>query len=154
MKHDSYRGIIKWQSSQKLNVIILQTLLDAFELVKIKMAPTAPRNAYNLFFSFYKNIHANPSLQIDFERSRQNREQYKHFVLNVLNDQQDGPSLADDGGLQKFMGNKDFTGMSKKVGQEWKKVDSLTRSIFKELAKEGENENSKVICYLVPYHRY
>lgn len=91
-------------------------------------------------------MHANPSLQIDFERSRENREQYTRFVLTVLNDHQDGSSLAEDGGLQKYMGNKDFTGMSKKVGNEWKKVDALTRSIFKELAKEGENENSELIC--------
>ena len=108
------------------------------------MALTTPRKGYNLFFSFYRIMHANPSI-VDFECTKSNRELYKTFVLTVLNDYRDAATIKEDDSIEKYMGNKDFSGMSQKVGQEWKKIDALTRSVFDELAKEGENENCKPI---------
>ena len=40
-------------------------------------------------------------------------------------------------GAEKYMGNKNFTEMSKKIGREWKRIDALTRSVFDKLAEEG-----------------
>lgn len=106
------------------------------------MAPSTPRKGYNLFFRFYRIMHANP-LIVEFECTKHNRGLYKTFVLTVLNDYRDEASIEEDDSIEKYMGNKDFSGMSQKVGKEWKKIDALTRSVFDELAKEGENENRK-----------
>ena len=97
-------------------------------------------------------MHSNPSI-IEFECTRENRELYKNFVLTVLNDGKDVSPQEDDEDVEKYMGNKNFTGMSKKVGREWERVDSLTRSVFDELAKEGENENSVLkSVYIIFYY--
>lgn len=95
------------------------------------MAPKAPRRGYSLFFRFYRIVHSNPTIT-EFECTRENQELYKNFVLTVLNDHHDVSE-----GAEKYMGNKNFTEMSKKIGQEWKRIDALTRSVFDKLAEEG-----------------
>ena len=105
-----------------------------------KMAPTTPRTAYNLYFRYYKNMFKNPSLR--FKGITSNRNALKDFIRTVLNFDPKVMSVTDDSETRKYMGTKSFTGMSKKVGEEWKKVDELTRSVFKELAEE-ESERYK-----------
>ena len=87
----------------------------------------------------------NPSLQVDFERTHANRELYKDFVRNVLNADQDEAAPLDEEKAEeneKYIGNASFTDMSKKIGDEWQKVDELTRTILIELAEEGEDNGN------------
>ena len=107
------------------------------------MAPKTPRKGYNLFFRFNRIVFANPSI-LEFECTKENRDLYKSFVLTVLNNNRDASWPEEDESAEKYMGNEDFTGMSRKMGDDWQKIDALKRSVFDELAKEGENENSRL----------
>lgn len=110
------------------------------------MAPTTPRTAYNLYFRYYKNMFKNPSLR--FKGITSNRNALKDFIRTVLKFDPEVISVTDDSETRKYMGTKSFTGMSKKVGEEWKKVDELTRSVFKELAEEESERYKKASPYL------
>lgn len=102
------------------------------------MAPKTPRKGYNLFFRFNRIVFANPSI-LEFECTKENRQLYKSFVQTVLNDNRDASLQGEDESAEKYMGNEDFTGMSRKVGDEWQKIDALKRSVFDELAKDESN---------------
>lgn len=110
------------------------------------MAPN--RTAYNLYFGFYVKLHKNPSLRIDFECSRANRELYKSFVRTLLTD--DTGVRPDDESGSKYAGTENFKEMSKKIGEEWSKVDKLTKSIFEDLAAE-ETKHHKDVRFQIDY---
>ena len=66
-------------------------------------------------------MHKTPTFQIDFECNDANRERYKAFVQEVLIN-----NVWDEGnGAQKYIGNKNFSDMSKQIANDWKKVDLL-----------------------------
>ena len=78
------------------------------------------------------------------------REQYKTYVKMVLNSVEDSDSSVGGGNeasQPKFFGHHSFSGMSKKVGKQWKQADALTRSVFKDLAKEEMQRFRKVSHY-------
>ena len=104
------------------------------------MAPRRARSAYSQYIRFRQNIHTNPlSFLIDFTCNDANRERYKAFVVRVL------IGVEDEGNEnQKYMGNNNFSDMSKQMGNDWKEVDDLTRSIFKELAVADDKRYKKV----------
>ena len=90
-------------------------------------------------------MHKTPTFQIDFECNDANRERYKAFVQRVLIN-----NVRDEGnGTQKYIGNKNFSDMSKQIANDWKKVDDLTHSIFKELAVADDKRYKKVMIIFV-----
>eukprot|EP00956_Cyclotella_meneghiniana_P023681 scaffold46528_cov72-Cyclotella_meneghiniana.AAC.11 len=103
------------------------------------MSPRRARSAYSLYFRFRKNMHKTPTFQIDFECNDANRERYKAFVQRVLIGVRDDEANE----TQKYIGNNNFSDMSKQIGNDWKKVDDLTRSIFKELAVADDRRYKK-----------
>jgi hypothetical protein len=60
-------------------------------------------------------MYKNPSLRNNFECNIANRELYKGFIKNVLNEVV--ASHYDGGNIPKFMGHKNFTSMSQKVSK-------------------------------------
>lgn len=78
---------------------------------------------------------------------------YKSYVKVVLDTDVEDLPVEIDGARQKFFGSDSFAGMSKKVSQKWKEANELTRSVFKELAKEDRERYKRVrhiyVC-LVP----
>ncbi|KAL3789552.1 hypothetical protein HJC23_001360 [Cyclotella cryptica] len=96
-----------------------------------------PRSAYHLYFRFYRNILQCPSLQMNsIQTDKTQKDLYKSYVKMVLNTEVDDLPVEKDAAHQKFFGSDSFAGMSKKVSQKWKEADALTRSVFKEIAKE------------------
>ncbi|KAL3783654.1 hypothetical protein HJC23_004829 [Cyclotella cryptica] len=109
------------------------------------MPPSTPRSAYHLYFRFYKNVLLYPSLRMDPIRDgEKDRELYKRYVQTVLNANTDDLAIEENGGQQRYIGNVSFVVMSKKVSKKWREVDELTRSVFKELAKEDGERYKKV----------
>ena len=109
------------------------------------MSPRRARSAYSLYFRFRKNMHKTPTFQIDFECNDANRERYKAFVQRVLIGVWDDEANE----TQKYIGNNNFSDMSKQIGNDWKKVDDLTRSIFKELAVADDRRYKKVMMIFI-----
>eukprot|EP00804_Cyclotella_cryptica_P011480 CCRYP_017055-RC/>CCRYP_017055-RC protein AED:0.08 eAED:0.08 QI:315/1/1/1/0.25/0/5/745/242 len=108
------------------------------------MPPSTPRSAYHLYFRFYKNVLLYPSLRMDPIRDgEKDRELYKRYVQTVLNANTDDLAIEENGGQQRYIGNVSFVVMSKKVSKKWREVDELTRSVFKELAKEDGERYKK-----------
>ena len=104
-----------------------------------------PRSAYHLYFRFYRNILHCPFLQIDsINMDTTHGDWYKSYVKMVLDADVDDQRLEIDGVRQKFFGSDSFAGMSKKVSQKWEEADALTRSVFKEIAKEDKERYKRV----------
>lgn len=72
------------------------------------------------------------------------RKLYKSYVQTVLNANTDDLPIEDNGVQQRYIGNESFVVMSKKVSKKWREADVLTRSVFKELAKEDGERYKKV----------
>ncbi len=122
------------------------------------MAPNTsnktPRSAYHLYFRFYRNILQCPSLRMDsIDMGETTVDFYKSYVKVVLDTDVEDLPVEIDGAREKFFGSDSFAGMSKKVSQKWKEANELTRSVFKELAKEDRERYKRVrhtyVC-LVP----
>jgi hypothetical protein len=79
---------------------------------------------------------------MDFECSCANRELHKSFVRTLLTD--DTGERPDDESGSKYAGTENFKEMSKKIGEEWSKVDELTKSIFEDLAAEETKHHKDV----------
>jgi hypothetical protein len=69
---------------------------------------------------------------------------YKSYVKMVLDSDLDGLPFEKNAAGQSFLGNDSFVSMSKKVSRKWKEAGDLTRSIFKELAKEDRERYNRV----------
>ena len=80
------------------------------------------------------------------------KEQYREYVKTVLEANEGSDSSVDSGNgviQSKFFGmDNSFSGMSKKVGKQWKQADAVIRSVFRDLAKE-ENERAKKVSGLI-----
>eukprot|EP00804_Cyclotella_cryptica_P000801 CCRYP_001051-RA/>CCRYP_001051-RA protein AED:0.03 eAED:0.03 QI:142/1/1/1/1/1/2/188/251 len=105
------------------------------------MAPPSatkmPQSPYHLYFRFYRNVLQHPSLRMEsITLDKTHIELYKSYVKMVIDSDLNDLPFAKKAVGQNFLGNDSFVGMSKKVSQKWKEAGELTRSIFKELAKE------------------
>ena len=121
----------------------MSTILST--ILRFLLKPTMVRSAYHLYFRYCRNIARCPSLGMEFnEVDQANKEQFKAHVKRVLEANQDEISVDETAGRPKYLGSDSFTGMSKKLGQEWKEADALTQSVFKDLAKE-ENDRVKIV---------
>ena len=69
---------------------------------------------------------------------------FKSYVKMVIDTDVEDLPVDIDGARQKFFGSESFAAMSKKVSQKWKEADALTRSVFKELAKEDRERYKRV----------
>ena len=69
---------------------------------------------------------------------------YKSYVQTVLNANTDDLPIEDNGVHQRYIGSESFVGMSKTVSKKWREADVLTRSVFRELAKEDGERYKKV----------
>jgi hypothetical protein len=74
------------------------------------------------------------------------KEEYKSYVMTILN----ADSIRiDDASEQRYGGSDSFGGMSKDIGRQWKQADALTKTVFKELAKENMERHKKVQLQLL-----
>jgi hypothetical protein len=102
-----------------------------------------PQTAWNLYFRFCRKAASHPHLQIDWnELGMLDKEQYKNYVVAILNTESTLQSEL------KYGGCDSFGGMSKDLGQRWKDADDLTKSVFNELASE-ESKRYKKVCFLL-----
>jgi hypothetical protein len=70
------------------------------------------------------------------------KEEYKSYVMTILN----ADSIRiDDASEQRYGGSDSFGGMSKDIGRQWKQADALTKTVFKELAKENMERHKKEV---------
>lgn len=116
---------------------------------EIAMATSSPKkmpqSAYHLYFRFYRNILQYPSLKMEsIKLDETHLDLYKSYVKMVLDSDLDGLPFEKSVAGQSFLGNDSFVGMSKKVSRKWKEAGELTRSIFKELAKEDRERYNRV----------
>jgi thymidylate synthase len=75
-------------------------------------------------------------------------EECKRYVKAVLEAKLNGPLAGKKQADEKYFGCKSFGDMSKQIGKEWKHVDKVTRSVFKDLAREASKRRSAVSLYL------
>lgn len=108
------------------------------------MAPASPQSAYHLFFRFYKNVTLYPCLKMKIYGNNMNREVYKRYVQTVLNANLNEKPLNKNSVHPKFIGNESFVGMSQEVSKKWRQLNTLTRSIFTDLANEDKERYKKV----------
>lgn len=112
------------------------------------MAPSTmrmPQSAYHLYFRFCRNLALDPSLELSLNEAP-SKESYKNHIETVLNADLD--DIITNVG-HKYCGSNSFAGMSKTVGTRWKHADALTRSVFKDLAKEDMKRYKKVCVELL-----